>query len=253
MIILPSTRGFPKKSAFSFTPAQLSGLELWVRGDQGFTAGTATTKAQWTDLSGKGRNLIANANGSTAITYNASTGCGKPSIYFGQFSNAYMQTSSNMPALTRGSYLIVVVFRMSVSSPGAFAALYGQGTTTKIGYLAQTDGYNLQDSTGSGYGINSILNAYSTSQLTNLEIIESVSSTSFRSHNNFWGTTTITTSMAAPSAALGYLAAAERGGTGYGFATYFGELIVCSSYTAADITNLKKYLNNYWNSYYKFP
>jgi hypothetical protein len=240
MIILPSMKGVFKTG--SWTPKSMAGIQLWTKADQGFTAGTASTKAQWNDLSGNGRNLIANANGSTALTYDASSGLGKPSIYF-DGTSPNMSTFSVMPQLNVGSYLIAMVLK-HVGNNGVWLGLYGQSTQ---GYMSR------RSSTWPLYATNGATAGSFTGPVSDygtMMIIYSVSSSLTTSENNAYGGPFSLTGATFTNISSDYGVLGRAGGNASlsMYSCYVGELIVCSSYTATDIVNLKTYLNKYWNT-----
>ncbi len=71
----------PPAPVASFTPSDLSGLQLWLKADAGVTTSTGNSIATWADQSGSGNNA-GQANPSLQPLYVDNFQNGKPAIYF---------------------------------------------------------------------------------------------------------------------------------------------------------------------------
>lgn len=244
---IPSMKGFINKvnigSSGGWTPANLSGLKFWVRSDQGFTPSDGSTSATWNDLSGNGRNLIASAAGNY-ITKESTVLGSKDGIKFTW--PAYFTSSPNtMSALYNANYpnnfIIVFVYRY-----------FGNGNTQEGFYQQDQQSFYLYNGTWQetyGFQVSSLNSEMDT---TNAMILTGTSSTVYTITNNRYGATTLTYPWGTyPTMASSVFNIAKYA---YGISenTYFGEVIVATSASTEDISNLKTYLNNYWNFNYLF-
>ena len=108
----------------SFSPANISGLSLWLKADAGVTTSGSNVTA-WADQSGNGQN--ATAAGSYRPTF-VSTDAqfnNKPSILFDGVGNSFVIPSINFNINTNNS--IFVAFRVSDGETGTFLTQGGAG------------------------------------------------------------------------------------------------------------------------------
>lgn len=245
---IPSMKGFINKvntggsGGGEWTPANLSGLKFWVRSDQGFTPSNGSTYATWNDLSGNGRNLTADIAGNY-ITKQSSVMGSKDGI---KFAGAHFTSSpSTMVALYNTTYpnnfIIVFVYRY-----------YGNGNTTEGFYTQDQQSfalYNGQWRESYGFQVSSLNSEMDT---TNAIILTGTSSTVYTITNNRYGNTTLTYPWGTYATMTSSVFKIANGYYSNSWNTYFGEVIVATAASTTDISNLKTYLNNYWNFNYPF-
>ena len=247
---IPSMKGFISKvntgSSGGWTPANLSGLKFWVRSDQGFTPSDGSTNATWNDLSGNGLNLTANIAGNYITKQSAVLGS-KDGIKF--TNSAYFRSNpNNMVGLYNVAYpnnfIIVFVYRY-----------YGNGFTEEAFYRQDQQGFYLYNGKWKeiyGFGETSTVN--SEMDTTNAMILTGTSSTAYTITNNRYGNVTLSPAFgtyANMSSTTFNIGGMPNEGY-YALNTYFGEIIVARPASTSDISNLKTYLNDYWNFNYLF-
>jgi len=117
----------------SFSPANLSGLSLWLKADAGVTLSGSNVTA-WADQSGTGKNMVA--LGGNEPTFIASELNGKPVIDFA--TDKYM--SASFSAINFTQQTVFVVFKFVSANLSNFARPFSQSNTA---YLDSTTPGNL--------------------------------------------------------------------------------------------------------------
>ena len=139
----PFASGLALQQSASFTPNQISGLSVWLRGDVGLNqaAGNVTL---WSDQSGNGNDFSANL---ATVSYTASSVGGKPAATFaggnllcpssvlgaGSARTVYAVVRANNPSAAQ-----ILTFRRGTTF---WQMLYGS-TGATFASLAFTDGVN---------------------------------------------------------------------------------------------------------------
>jgi len=112
-------------SSPTFSPLDLPGLQLWLRGDLGITI--ATGVSVWADQSGSGNNVVQ-ASGSLQPAYNTVTINGQLCVV-GNGTNQYLQSGSS--AFNTGALTVLFVAQQTV------------GGSTHVPLSFQISGHNI--------------------------------------------------------------------------------------------------------------
>ena len=94
----------------SFSPANLSGLSLWLRSDAGVTLSASNVTA-WTDQSGNGFNAIGNVVDGVNPTFVSNVKNGKPILRFGNNNDATVLRTAQTTFGNNGEFTIFTVHK----------------------------------------------------------------------------------------------------------------------------------------------
>jgi hypothetical protein len=239
----------------SFTPKNLVGLSLWLRGDLGVTASGGYVSA-WADQSGSGHNF-AQAGGTTFSPQTATGINGQATLQFGATSNQVLYGASNFTSL--GAKNFAVVYEATVT-PSSFYSLLTLATSgdafselllSNLGAPYQPFSFYCDFTSATAVGVSNAIdtNPHAVVVTYNGGTNTSTSSYTFTLDNA--SQTVLTGGTLAPTSTDPASVGARSNSSGVGTGTLTGhiaEVIVWTTSSGTDAANLHKYFNARYGS-----